>query len=228
MSSMVAYKSRWLIEASYRLTLQEQRFMLCCVAKLNSREALPNSITVYAEDFYGQFPDMGKNNAELELKKAVDRLWDRSIIVKDPAQTEEVRWIQKRVKYHKGEARVSVSFSDSIAKYLTQLSGQFAKIALDNISGLKSVYSIRIYEMCQQFVSTGNRLITVEDLRFILGLGDSYSKFKELNKFVITPSIKELNAKSNINVKVQQIKKGRYIHALHFIFQEKEQLEFNV
>ena len=228
MSRMVAYKSRWLIEASYKLTLQEQRFMLCCVAKINPLEALPKSITVYAADFHAQFPNMGRNNAELELKKAVDKLWDRSIFVKDPEQTEEFRWIQKRVKYHKGEGRVSVSFGDDVAKYLTQLSGQFAKIALDNISGLKSVYSIRIYELCQQFIKSGNRLITVEEFRFLLGLDGSYSQFKELNKFVVSPSVKELNIKSNLNIIVQQIKKGRKIHALHFIFKEKEQLELNV
>lgn len=228
MSDLIAYKSRWLVEASYKLTLQEQRFMLCCVAKVNPHEDLPKSITIHSEDFYGQFPDMGRDNAERELKKAVDRLWERSVVVKDPVQTEEFRWIQRKVKYHKGEARVTVSFSEDIAKYLTQLSGQFAKIVLSNINGLKSTYSVRIYELCQQFVKAGNRLITVEDFRFLLDLGDSYLNFKDLNKFVIKPSVLELNSKSNFDIEVQQIKKGRKIHALHFIFKEKDQLELNV
>jgi plasmid replication initiation protein len=228
MSRLIAYKSHWLVEASYKLTLQEQRFMLCCVAKVNPQGDMPKSITIHSEDFYGQFPDMGRQNAERELKKAIDRLWERSIIVKDPNQTEEFRWVQRRIKYHKGEGRVTVSFSEDIAKYLTQLSGQFAKIVLNNVSGLKSSYSIRIYELCQQFAKAGNRLITVDEFRFLLDLGDSYFKFKDLNKFVIKPSVSELNSKSNYDVVVQQIKKGRRIHALHFIFKEKDQLEFNV
>lgn len=225
---LIAYKSNWLIEASYKLSLQEQRFMLCCVGKINPQEKMPKSLTIYASDFYGQFPEMGKDNAENELKKAVDKLWERSVIVKDPNQTEEFRWIQKRVKYHKGEARVSISFSEDVGKYLTQLSGQFTKITLNNVSSLRSIYSIRVYEMCQQFISTGNRLITVEDLRFLLNLSDSYSQFKELNKFVIQPSLKELNKKSNLTVKVDQVKKGRCIYALHFIFKEKDQLEMAI
>jgi plasmid replication initiation protein len=227
-SNLIAYKSRWLVEASYKLTLQEQRFMLCCVAKINPQIDIPDSITIHSEDFYIQFPDMGKENSERELKKAVDRLWERSIIVKDPNQTEEFRWIQRRVKYHEGEGKVTVSFSKDIAKYLTQLSGQFAKVTLNNISGLKSVYSIRIYELLQQFIKAGNRLITVEDFRFLLDLGDSYPQFKSLNRSLIQPSLREINLKSNIKVKVQQVKKGRKIHAIHFIFEEKEQLEFNV
>jgi plasmid replication initiation protein len=228
MSKLIAYKSRWLVEASYKLTLQEQRFMLCCVAKVNPQADMPKSITIHSEDFYGQFPDMGRENSERELKKAVDRLWQRSIIVKDPNQTDEFRWIHKRVKYHKGEGRVTVSFSEDIAKYLTQLSGQFAKVTLNNISGLKSVYSIRIYELLQQFIKAGNRLITVEDFRFLLDLGDAYPQFKSLNRALIQPSLKEINLKSNLKVVVQQVKKGRSIHALHFIFKERDQMEFNV
>ncbi|MFY7258655.1 replication initiation protein, partial [Enterobacter cloacae complex sp. LZL005] len=34
MSDLVAYKSNALIEASYKLTLQEQRFLLVCISRL--------------------------------------------------------------------------------------------------------------------------------------------------------------------------------------------------
>jgi plasmid replication initiation protein len=71
-------------------------------------------------------------------------------------------------------------------------------------------------------------LITVEDFRFLLDLGDAYPQFKSLNRALIQPSLKEINLKSNIKVTVQQVKKGRSIHALHFIFKEKDQMEFNV
>ena len=115
-----------------------------------------------------------------------------------------------------------------MGQYLTQLSGQFAKVALNNVSSLKSTHSIRVYELCQQFIKARNRLITVEDFRFLLDLGDSYQLFKDLNKFVIKPSLAELNSKSNFQIKVQQVKKGRRIHALHFIFREKDQMEMDV
>ncbi len=35
MSDLIAYKSNALIEASYKLTLQEQRFLLVCISRLN-------------------------------------------------------------------------------------------------------------------------------------------------------------------------------------------------
>ena len=220
---IVAYKSRWLVEASYKLSLQEQRFLLLCVGKINPSKPVPESLTITAQEFYCQFPDVGVKNSYVELKKAIDKLWDRSVIVKDPNQTEEFRWIQKRVIYHKGEGRASICFSTDISKYISQLSGQFSKIALNNICNLRSTYSIRLYELCQQFIETGNRLITVESLRELLQLGEAYKEFKTLNRDVISPALKELNDKSNLIVKVAKVKKGRSIHALHFTFTEKKQ-----
>jgi len=202
--------------------------MLSCIAKLNPREKVPDKLTLTASEFYLNFPEMGRENSERELKKAVDKLWDRSVIVSDPEQTEEFRWIQSRIKYHKGEARVTVKFADDIKKYLTQLSGQFTKVTLNNVSGLSSAYSIRIYEMCQQFIKTGERTIPVEELKTYLKVGDSYPLFKELNKFVIKPAIKELNTKSNLDIEIIQQKKGRKITALSFLFKEKEQMELEV
>ncbi|XJM85784.1 replication initiation protein (plasmid) [Escherichia coli] len=39
--------------------------------------------------------------------------------------------------------------------YLTQLQGQFTRVVIKNISRLSRSYSIRIYELLQQFRSTG-------------------------------------------------------------------------
>ncbi|WP_454770846.1 RepB family plasmid replication initiator protein [Escherichia coli] len=38
MSDLIAYKSNALIEAKYKLTLQEQRFLLVCINRLKSEK----------------------------------------------------------------------------------------------------------------------------------------------------------------------------------------------
>lgn len=228
MTGLIAVKSNWLIEASYRMTLQEQRFILSCIGKLNPQKPVPKTMMLTAKELLANFPDIGKTNAENVLRDAVDKLWERSVIVTDPEQTEEFRWIDKRIRYHKGEARVMVRFSEDIAKYLTQMSEQFTKVALKNVSGLKSAYSIRIYELCQQFIKTKVREIGVDEFRELLQITDSYSEFKYLNKFVIQPSIKELNAKSNLNIEVEKVKTGRRITGLRFTFKEKDQMQLDL
>ncbi len=40
-------------------------------------------MTITAAEFHDAFPDMGRQHAEARLKEAIDRLWDRSVIIKN-------------------------------------------------------------------------------------------------------------------------------------------------
>lgn len=227
MAELIAYKSNALIEASYKLTLQEQRFLLACIGRLNSKDApdQQKTMTLTAAEFYTHFPDMGRKHAERELKKVVDRLWERSIILKNDNKRDEFRWIQRRAEYLKGEGKVEITFSDAIMPYLTQLKGQFTKVVVKNISSLSSAHSIRIYELLQQFITTGDRMIRLDDFRSMLNLSDKYPLFKDLNKHVIKPALEELNNKSDLSVIVDTVKQGRKVTSLHFRFKEDKQIK---
>uniref|UniRef100_UPI00133082D1 replication initiation protein n=1 Tax=Escherichia coli TaxID=562 RepID=UPI00133082D1 len=88
MSDLIAYKSNALVEASYKLTLQEQRFLLLCISRLKlgadaASSELQKNLIITAEEYFNSFPDMGRKNAEIQLQEAVDRLWDRWIFLKD-------------------------------------------------------------------------------------------------------------------------------------------------
>lgn len=229
MCNLVAYKSNALIEASYKLTLQEQRLLLMCIGKLNPKDDKPQkTFEITAEEFYLAFPDINRTNAERRLQEAIDRLADRWIHINWKDNKEEIRWIQRKAKYFTGEGKVEISFSEYIMPYLTQLKGQFTAIAVKNVSALKRTYSIRIYELLMQFKKTGDRLIRVEDFRSMLGLEDKYPTFKRLKDSVIKPALKELNEKSNLIVSVDLVKKGREVVALHFHFKEDKQIKINL
>lgn len=230
MSDLVAYKSNALIEASYKLTLQEQRFLLVCISRIKSGVGAPpaetqKTMTITAAELYDAFPDMGRQHAEAKLKEAIDRLWDRSVIIRDESKREEFRWVQYRAQYLKGEAKVEITFSDAIMPYLTQLKGQFTRVVVKNVSSLSSTYSIRIYELLQQFRSTGDRTIALDDFRSMLDLEDKYQLFKDLNKLLLKPAIAELNEKSDLAVSVETVKQGRKVIALRFRFRDDRQIK---
>lgn len=198
---LIAYKSNALVEASYKLTLQEQRFLLLCISRLNSgtdvaSPELQKTMTITAAEYFDSFPDMGRKNAEVQLQEAIDRLWDRSIILKDDEKREEFRWIQYRAQYARGEGKAQITFSDAVMPYLTQLKGQFTRVVIKNISNLSRSYSIRIYEILQQFRSTGERIIALDDFKSSLMLDGKYKDFKTLNRDLIQPCVDELNKKA--------------------------------
>lgn len=233
MSHLIAYKSNALIEASYKLTLQEQRFLLVCISRIKSGVDAPpaeaqKTMTITAAELYDAFPDMGRQHAEAKLKEAIDRLWDRSVIIRDESKREEFRWVQYRAQYLKGEAKVEITFSDAIMPYLTQLKGQFTRVVVKNVSSLSSTYSIRVYELLQQFRSTGDRTIALDDFRSMLELDDKYVDFKILNRALIKPAIAELNEKSDLAVTVETVKQGRKVIALRFRFRDDKQIKMAI
>ncbi|MBB2338221.1 replication initiation protein, partial [Escherichia sp. 93.0724] len=139
---LIAYKSNALIEASYKLTLQEQRLLLMCIGRLNPQEETPTKkFQITSNDFYESFPDVGLRNAGKRLQEAINRLAERWIYITTDKERRRIRWIQEEAEYFSGEGKVEIIFADSIMPYLTQLQGQFTKIVIKNVSALKRTYS---------------------------------------------------------------------------------------
>lgn len=76
-----------------------------------------------------------------------------------------------------------------------------------------------------KFNATGERIIYLDDLKSALGISDKYKEFKVLKRDVITPSVKELNQRSDLVIKFETIKKGRSVAALAFEFKQSSQLK---
>lgn len=225
MSLVKVSKSNFLVEASYDLTLQEQRLILACLAKLDSRAEATKEVSVLASD-YAQAMKIDIKNAHRELYKAADKLYERSIVVAGPEKTEEFRWIQKKAIYHRGEGRVTFTWSDDVLVYISQLKRRFTTYRLADVAGLGSSYAIRLYELLMQFNSTKERKINLVDFRFLFNLKDKYLLFRDLNKWVIKPAVKEINLSSNLVVHYNTVKQGRVVVALQFDFEEKRQASF--
>jgi len=223
MEKLIIYKDNYLIEASYKLTLIEQRLMLYCISKLNP-EVPQQNLTIFVDDFINHFPDIGKNNAYVQIKQAIDTLGERWVKVKDPNRTKEFRWISAK-EYYIDRGSASISFTNEIMPYLFELKPQFTKYQLRNISAFKGVYSIRLYELLTQYKMAKKRDLSVSDLRIALSLNNKFKLWSEFKRNVIEPSIKEINGKSDLFVSYELIKKGRSIDSVKFLIKEKSKIK---
>jgi len=111
---------------------------------------------------------------------------------------------------------VTLTWSDQILKYISQLNEQFTTYRLGSVGRLQSTYSIRLYELLMQFNRTGDRVINLSDFRELLQLKDKYPQYRDLNKRVITPAVKELNQRSDLEIKFESLKSGRKVVSLSF------------
>ena len=215
-----------LLEASYKLTLEEKRLVIASIARIDPRKPVPNKITLTA-DSYAETFGLDMKNAYEQLKNASDRLYERDIKFKEGKDSARMRWVSK-VVYHKSKGSVSLHFSSHITPYLSFFQEQFTQYRLAEIKSLKSVYSIRLYELLSQYKSKGVRWMLVDDFREMFELKDSYPKFADLKRWVIMASVKELNQKSNFDVSVEWEKKGRSVHKIWFYFTEKKQIAMDI
>jgi len=226
MSNLTIYKDNYLIEASYKLTLVEQRLMIYCISRLNPDKP-QRELTILVEDFIKQFPDMSKKHAYAQIKQAIDSIGERWIKVKDPKRTKEFRWISSKEYYH-DHGSAAISFSTDVMPYLCQLEKQFTKYQLRNISAFKRVYSIRLYELLTQYRTLKSRIVSVLDLRIALKLDDKFPEWFEFKRNVIDSSIKEVNEKSDLSIQYELIKKGRSIDSIKFSIKEKSKIKLLV
>jgi len=225
MNNLTVTKSNYLIDASYRLNVQAQKLVLACLGLVDPRQEIPKTMTITATQFSEL---MGVPNAHRELYLAVDALFDASIRLKEGNDDIELRWIQKKSKRVKGEGKVTITWSDEVLKYISQLQNRFTTYKLRSIANLQSSHSIRLYELLMRFNGTGIRNIALEDFRSSLGLEDKYPLFKDLNKWVIKPSIDELNQRSDLIISCETLKSGRTVVGLSFSFKQNKQMKMDI
>jgi len=219
-------KSNHLIEAGYRLSLNEQRLVLIAISKLDGRKPMPrdNDFTITTQEFSSMF-NVPIKQAYESLENAASRLYERDIKAYDGKYKtrERFRWVDG-VKYWDGEGKVTLSFSNKIVPYLTLLHTQLTSYDLKQISNLNSSYAIRFYELMIQFKSTRERWIKLDTLKERLELQNQYSRFFDFKKRIIDPAIIEINNTTNLIVSWNTVKKGRVITGLMFIIKEKKNI----
>ena len=98
----------------------------------------------------------------------------------------------------------------------------YTQYHLLSVSGFTSTYSIRLYELFKKLQGMHQHQVTLGEIRRILMIEDKYLEFKTFRRDVLTPSLNEINAKSDILVEFETEKQGRTIVALTFSIEAKQ------
>lgn len=217
-------KSNALVQAAYKLKLNEQRLLLAVIARIDPRIPMrSHTFTITAGEFAEIF-DLEMQSAYEALQDASDTLFERDIRTSDGHSKSRFRWVDK-VSYVPGESRVELTFTHHVVPYLSKLHQNLTSYGLHQVANLKSTYSIRLFEMLAQFRKTGWLQISVDDFRERLMLTDTYKRFDNLRARVIQPAVNELQQKSNLTISWEPIREGRKVVSLLFQFKEDEQMD---
>ncbi len=225
----MVYKSNALVEAAYRLSVQEQRILLACISQVRRDEAVTDEVlySVRAADL-AKLSGTAVEAAYSELKAAALRLKRREVrLTQEPNGKGKkpkimiTGWVQT-IFYIEGEGRVELRFTKDMLPYLTELTRQFTKYALADVAKMDSAYGIRLYELLMQWGSQGQREIEIEQLREWLQLEGRYPSIKDFKKWVLDPAVAQINEHSPLSVAWAQRKTGRRVSHLLFTFGPKQ------
>ncbi|MBE0465541.1 replication initiation protein, partial [Halomonas colorata] len=227
MQSPQVYKANALVEASYRLSLYEQRIVLACIAQVRRDEPLTDQqLYIVSAQQIAEMTGTKLGTAYQNLKAASERLFERRVTLHEPPNGKSggkvrlTRWVQE-VVYQEDQGTVSLRFSQPMVPYLSQLSAQFTRYALADVAKMTSAHAIRLYELLCQWRDAGKREVELTWFRDALQLEDRYSNIRDLKRRVIEPAVEQINEHSPMWVKWSQRKTGRRVSHLVFTFGEK-------
>lgn len=219
-------KANKLIEASYYLTLNEQRLILLAITKVRRDSALytHDEFVISAEDWVSTF-QVEPKNAYRDLQAISRQLFERYITIENtrgnPLMT---RWISS-IEYLAKDGKLVITFAQKILPFLTVLEKEFTKYRLEFVSKMTSIYAVRLYELLVQWNSTGTREIELDWLKKTFQITETYAEIRNFKARVIEPAITQINSHSDLTVSYTQRKTGRLVTHFTFVFSPKAAVE---
>jgi len=216
-NQQIVVKSNRLIETGYKLGKREQFFMLYLISRLDSMRQ--NDFRHYEMSFidikrilnYDGVKRLANRDTVFEIMNNLNRTpiyWEKK---DDDGQLEEkgqMTWISS-LKYSVKKDMFTFAFDSNLKPFLLQLEEYFTKYALHNIKNFSKSHSIRMYEILKVYERQRRVELTVEKLKFYLGVGDKYDKFYELKRWVLEPTKEELRVFTDIRFEYRPAKKHR-------------------
>ena len=224
------YKNKKLNNANFgNFTHNDYQVFLHLVSKLGGvdkfgkylqPEALEREHILSAKEFSKVF-NTDISNCYRFLHKACKKLMKTSIIL-EKIELNEI-WeinICSTAKYNKNEGCITVKFTDDIMPYLAQVRERFVLYNLKEISNFGSLYTTRLYELIQEFQETGWMLKSVEQLRGVFAVGNSFKLYGDFKKYTFVHACQEINDNYDIGLRFEELKEGRKVVAVKFFFKK--------
>ena len=245
MANDLVVKSNTLINASYSLTLAEQRLIGLAIVKANNqhKEVDTNTMLVVTAAEYVDMFKVDRAAAYMALKDASERLFSRyftydiysreygkeydlkpprKLSTSDDLIKVKSRWVQK-IAYRERSGAVYFQFSTDLIPLITNLKEYFTSYYLSQTADFSSSYATRLFELLMQWKSTNSiPVMALHELRNSLGVEENqYKLVADFKKRVLDIAVNQINETTDYKIEYEQHKEGRTITGFSFKFKLK-------
>lgn len=211
-----------LINITNNLTYTQYRLVLLAISLINrdkyynltplelSHEILVLDITDYVIAY-----NIPRRNAYDNILLSMEKSWEYN---------ENSIDIVSYSRFNGKEGKIYLTFTEEFLQLILDNSISYK---LSNITKLKSVHSIKLYEVCKKY--RGKKSVTFildssekKNFREVWNVsGGAYEIFGQLKKHVIDPAIKDVNYYSDLEVSAEYTRHGRKVTGITFIIGSK-------
>ena len=204
-------KSNRLVEASYRLGLNEQRVLALAISKIEVGEKELRVIRLQVSELMGMIGSRSRNIDILQA--ATENLVSRVLHIRRNGEYCQVSWLYSAT-YH-SDKTVSLKFAEELRADLLQLRERFTAYGIKNIVQLRSRHSVRFYELIKQREWEGVWEVDLVKLRNMLGLlQKEYPEWQDFKRRVLETARNELKEKTDVQFKYKTILTKRKVTGL--------------
>lgn len=219
-------KSNSLVEARYRLSLQESHIILWLLTRIKPDDEDFKTHKMDIKEF-SKMVGVEVDNQYSKLRLVTRSLMRRILDIYEPEKQEwlQVSWLSS-ARYQKRLGSVVLKFNPDLKPYLLQLKNHFTKIDIADTLKLKSIHAVRVFELLLQYVHVGERKISIDDLRTHCGIQKhEYKNYFDLKLKLIERSKIEINTKTEYEIDYVEIKEARKVVDLKWTIKKKTHFE---
>ena len=212
-NNILVHKERCFVNAIYKLTLSEQRLFHYAIAKTNPfRHKFGEYYLIEIKKLIDFF-NIKSSDAYKHFYEAVEKLFNRQCTYYSNTLEQYVtcRLIVDKIQNQKGI--IGLRFSDQVASMISNdkdfLSYKLNKTINITSPNANRLYEILLYHLQKCPINKLIKIISVKELKNLMGLNKKYSFFCDFKKHVLCISKSQVNKHSDININYEIIKTGR-------------------
>lgn len=224
----LAYQGNPLIESFYRVNLNAKKTMLYAIAQIQPNDKDFKYYMIDVDDFKELLGITGKKDYFKVLLESIRELRREEVSIYDEKTGKRFNApLAVTAVDDPSENSIGFSFPPELKPHLLQLkkTGNFTKYRLGNVMKMRSVYSIRIYEILKKWENTKGKKCEYEiyELRRIVGVPEGkMERYYDFKRYVIEVAKKELPEKTDIGFTYKPIKQGRSVKWIRFYIKPRK------
>ncbi len=243
-TDLVRFDDRLVYDASYKLSARAIK-TVCYIAahyvNPKTEKDIPRPIFVPLSELASALSDgragAKSNSLYANISSLCEELVNAKIRFKTDVQVEGqdldgfISWCSDAVPTEKnGVKGISFGFGIYMSQFLIGLS-RYVAVYRPELNRLNKSYSIRLFQILKgifnkrkKYRKVFKKVFSIDELRYLMDLGDKYAAFKMFNDKVLKPAVAEINKNTSIYVvTVEKIRRsGRKISHIEFTFTDNK------